>query len=263
MAHDKYSCLARAKELLAEPDGVKVRYAALELRFCMESITYEKLLASAKHIPPEVLEKWQPPQAVKALLEHEPQADRAFTIFAGIEEEYGVASKDMKYVGTHTPFKLSWLRKHYNKVGKLLHHQNRDTFRMDETIAYLKEVVQEVEEATKSSILGGWLGEVYSFNCRKCDELITVAKHSVEYGRHLVCQNPSCRAEYFGKVTDDAGNAAFTLKVTNFQCGKCKAEIPIENRLLKIGFEFICEKCETPHRLENKQWGYSARLEEE
>jgi hypothetical protein len=48
---DKRACLECAKELIREGSVQSLRYAALELRFCMEIITYEKLRASASHIP--------------------------------------------------------------------------------------------------------------------------------------------------------------------------------------------------------------------
>lgn len=111
MVHTKYKCIERANSLIEEGTAVSLRYAALELRFCMEAITYEKLEASAKHIPPDIIDKWQPPQAVKALLEHEPKTDKGFILFAGIEEEYGVPSNNMQFVGEHKAFNLGWLRR--------------------------------------------------------------------------------------------------------------------------------------------------------
>jgi len=121
MPTDKRSCMARAQQLLAEPTAENLRYAALELRLCIEALTYEKLRAFSDMVPEAVLATWQPPQAVKALLEFEPTADRTFTLFAGVEEQPGIASKNMQYVGQHTALRLTWLRKHYHKLGSLLH----------------------------------------------------------------------------------------------------------------------------------------------
>jgi hypothetical protein len=71
---DKRAHVARATELLDKADDALLPYAALELRMAMEAIAYGKLRAFATRIPTSVLDKWQPPQAMRALLEFEPHA---------------------------------------------------------------------------------------------------------------------------------------------------------------------------------------------
>lgn len=265
MEHSKYKCHEKAKLLIAEGTAASLRYAALELRYCMEAITYEKLEASARHIPPYILETWQPPQAVKMLLEHEPKADKGFVLFAGIEKEYGKPSDEMQFVGEHKAFNLGWLRKHYNKVGNYLHYSHRSKSNNQESVdsikKYLQVVCDEVEEVLKGDILGGWLDQVFEHTCEKCQQAIVVGKHTLEKTSHIICQNPNCKAEYFAQVEDEGRKVRFTLKVTRFDCAMCKAEIPIENRRLDIGLEFQCPACATKHRIENRQWMYSAEVE--
>lgn len=265
MEHTKYKCLERAKSLIDDGSEISLRYAALELRFCMEAITYEKLRSSARHIPPDVLDKWQPPQAVKALLEHEPKSDKGFVLYAGVEEEYGKPSKDMRFVGEHKAFDLKWLRKHYNKVGKLLHYPHTQSGNQPTSVKQLKEylsiVASEIDEVLKGNILGGWLDQTFQFECEVCYQLIVYGKHTLENSGHVECQNPNCRAEYFGALSEDGANATFQLKVTKFDCAQCGGEIPVENRHIKIGLEFSCPSCSTKHRIEHKQWGYSAEIE--
>ena len=267
MEHTKYKYLERANLLIKEGSEVSLRYAALELRFCMEAITYEKLSSSAKHIPPDVLDKWQPPQAIKALLEHEPKGDKGFTIYAGIEEKYGKPSKNMRFVGEHKAFNLKWLRKHYNKVGRVLHFTHTrasdSVNSVNQLQNYLTEVSTEIEEILKGNILGGWLGETFQFECKNCNQLILYGRHTLETSGHVVCQNQNCRAEYYGELNKDGNGAAFHLKVTKFDCVECGGKIPIENRHIQIGLEFICPSCESKHKIENKQWGYSAEIEEQ
>ena len=77
---DKRSCLKRANDMLSTNDDSLLRYACLELRFCLEDIAYRKLSTYAKRLPDEVLKTWQPPQAFRALLEFEPYADQTTTI---------------------------------------------------------------------------------------------------------------------------------------------------------------------------------------
>jgi len=267
MEHTKYKCIERANSLIKEGTAISLRYAALELRFCMEAITYEKLEASASHIPPQILDKWQPPQAVKALLEHEPKTDKGFVLFAGIEKEYGIPSDNMKFVGEHKAFDLSWLRKHYNKIGGFLHFSHKRSknakVSLERLKSYLEQVSTEVEEVLKGSITGGWLDEVHQFTCSQCSKQIIVGKNTLDSSGHIVCQNTNCRAEYFGRYDPSSLNVLFELKVTVFDCAQCDSEIPVENKDLKIGFTFECNKCNTSHELVARQWGYKAEIEAE
>lgn len=59
----------RAKSLLATANDDQLRYAALELRFAMEALTYDRAQAYAKEIPPEEMATWQPDKVMKVLLE--------------------------------------------------------------------------------------------------------------------------------------------------------------------------------------------------
>jgi predicted RNA-binding Zn-ribbon protein involved in translation (DUF1610 family) len=262
--HSKYDCHERAKLLIAEGTIVSLRYAALELRYCMEAITYEKLGASASHIPPHIVDTWQPPQAVKMLLEYEPEADKGFVIFAGIEEEYGKPSSNMEFVGEHKAFGFSWLRKHYNKVGGYLHNSQKKETKTEsatEVQTYLRSVADEIEHVLKGSIIGGWMDNVHKIDCVRCGQPVIAGDKTLKKTRDIYCHNPNCRAEYFANVDAEHGSVSFVLKVTRFDCAKCGVEIPIENRMIDIGYEFKCDKCATKHRIEERQWGYSAETE--
>lgn len=90
MEFNKENCLNRARKLLENEDDTILRYVCLELRFCIESITYEKLKTYIKRLPFSIIEKWQPPQAIKALRELEPLADEDFELFIFPESSSGV-----------------------------------------------------------------------------------------------------------------------------------------------------------------------------
>ena len=67
-SYDKWSCLERARRLLIVAGDESLRYACLELRFCIEAIVYAKLDAYSSYVPAVVFEKWQPNHAMKMLL---------------------------------------------------------------------------------------------------------------------------------------------------------------------------------------------------
>lgn len=258
MAHNinKTECLARAKELLDKESPIHIRYAALELRMCMEAITYEKLRASAKHIPEDLLRMWQPPQAVKALLEYEPNTDKGYTLYAGVEDVPGVPAKEMKYIGAHKPFKLKWLRKNYNKIGKFLHFPNgpEDDLNIVKAKTYLNSVVSQIEDVLSSNITGGWLSEVNVFECELCNKPIIVGNPKLEKTNSAVCLNPNCGGEYFAEKVKNGWE--FKLKISEFECVNCGSLNPVENRKIDIGYYFTCSNCGEKHQIVNRQWGY-------
>ncbi|HEX7642777.1 MAG TPA: hypothetical protein VF472_11280 [Burkholderiaceae bacterium] len=215
MTTDKRSCMARALALLAEANPEHLRYAALELRLCIEALTYEKLRAFSNIVPEDVLRTWQPPQAVKTLLEFEPSADRTFTLRIGIEEAYGKPAKEMKYLGTHTSLRLGWLRKHYNKLGNLLHAPAvYDPKSQDHTAVkrYLLDVIEDLKEPLESTITGGTIRTVYNFTCSVCGKPVVANAEAVSAKKKATCLNPQCKAEYFADV-NAAGQVAFQLMI--------------------------------------------------
>ena len=251
----KRECFDRARELVERGDAISLRYAALELRFCLEAITYEKLRASSSQLPASVIKKWQPPQAVKALLEYEPNADQGFALYVGIQEEYGKPSANMRFIGEHKTFKLEWLRKHYHKLGSLLHFPKATSDQVSQIADYLKEVLSDVQEVMSGTILGGPLGKTFNFECATCHDVVVCSKHRIETTHEVQCLNPACGSLYFAEITESS-EAHFQLKVTEFSCGKCSSKIPVENRLLDIGYNFKCTSCGMDHRIMGRQWGY-------
>lgn len=262
MTLDKRSCISRAQALLANPTPENLRYAALEIRLCIEALTYEKLRSFGNLVPEERLKTWQPPQAVKALLEFSPNVDRSFTIFAGIEEEYGKPAKGMKLIGEHHALPLKWLRKHYNKVGKMLHAPSvleTHSASTSELISYLNVVISDLEAPLSGNISGVSIRDVYSFTCQQCQDTVVCNAEFVRQNNRAICLNHQCKAEYFASVTA-SDEATFQLMVTTFECSEstCSGVASIENRKLKIGLEFKCDCCGLKHVITDRQWGYGA-----
>lgn len=237
-----------------------LRYAALELRMCIETLTYEKLRSMSAMIPESVLRTWQPPQAVKALLEFEPDGDRTFEIYAGVEEEYGIPAKERKFIGRHNSLKLKWLRKHYNKLGNFLHApmpSAGDVGDAGSLREYLSEVVKDLREPLASSIFGGGMRDVYTFDCTECRSQVVVNAAAAKKSHRAVCFNPQCRAEFFASI-DEAGEAVFQLIATKFECSMdgCAGLMSIENRLLDVGIRMVCPACGLPHEIVERHWAY-------
>lgn len=115
--------LGRAKAELAANDEHRLRYAALELRFAMEAITYDRALAFQDDIPPEEYKTWQPRKLMGVLIDIDPSIGMTSTIAFGCEEEYGKPAprENMRVLGTDHVFTLANLKTHYDAIGSYLH----------------------------------------------------------------------------------------------------------------------------------------------
>jgi hypothetical protein len=250
--------VSRAEALLASGESHDLAYAALELRMAMETIAYEKLRLYAPRLPEEVLSKWQPPQAMRALLEFEPDAMKERGLRIAVNGPDGKPVGPWQDLGVARSFRLDWLRKNYNKLGNLLHVQspkakeatgsrNSPKLRSD-----LAEILGEVKRVAESPLTGA-MAAVIDFKCAACDTPTLFNEDGAKKTNRAVCI--SCNAEHH-VVFEADGRPAMYLMTTDFDCVACKALTPIENRLLEIGFRFKCASCKAPHVFVNMQWGY-------
>jgi hypothetical protein len=262
----KHEHIKLARALLASDDAAKLRYAALELRMAIEAIVYEKLRLYAPRLPTAVLDKWQPPQAMKALTQLEPRASRPFHLRIAQQPGPGVPGTDWKYLGEHRTFEPGWLTTNYHKLGSFLHRpsvkqaQSRNTEANAENLrSALQVVLSEVERVSKSQI-DGTLATVIEFQCAACDRRVFCNEDGVRESRRATCLEASCAAEHYAAFADD-GKVTFYLDATEFACLKCKHETPVENRKLAIGFEFVCEACKAVHVFAEIHWGYALKAD--
>jgi hypothetical protein len=72
--------LVKATELLASNDDHKLACACLDLRKCIEAVSYELLGAYLKEVPLKALEVWQPDKVMRELLLIDPTADKTSRI---------------------------------------------------------------------------------------------------------------------------------------------------------------------------------------
>lgn len=259
MLYDKRQCVARAKDLLLVNTPEAIRYAALELRTCMELHTYEKLRSFADFVPESVLKTWQPPQAVKALLEFDETADQSFTIEVGVEATVGEVPKEMHLLGNYEALPLKWLRKHYNKVGALLHApmEAPPVFALAEHAIYLREIVAALDRAVSGNILGGRFTDAYRLVCGECGNIVARNRVAVKAGKTAVCFTPGCDAEYRATAIGEE-SASFAPVLTDFRCSGCETQIRLFHRRLKVGGAFACPACGKRHSIVGHNWFYVA-----
>ncbi len=256
---NKRDCLDRAKALLKSGDSASIRHACLELRMCMEAITYEKLGAYKSRLPPGVLARWQPPQAVAALLDLEDEAGAEYKL------AFGPTGGALSYIGEHRTFALPWLRKNYNKLGALLHVRNQNapdsdagTRNSQKTRAYLDEIVTECERVVESSVTAT-MSRIVEFNCQACGQKSVSNSASAERRGRVLCIHSKCQAEHI--VTRKDEELFFRLSGASFRCQACSGEMFVPSKALAVDHEFACGECGRRHKLVDQVWRFVAEIE--
>lgn|SRR5215203_366691 len=257
MNYHKRACLKRARERLAEASPEALRYACLELRFCIESICYDKLRLYAKHIPPEVLNTWQPRRVVETLQEYDPHANSSHTLRKWRNGENG-NDPEPSFSGKHIALSPSVLNKHYNKLGGFLHvptpaqEQKQGVPSSEELAGYLSALIEEIEGAANNTFDTN-MANVVTFDCDECGQPLIKNVESLEEAPIIVCINSNCRAQYAMRKEGDA----FTRQIRSaeFECGECKTANYVrahhlrEDRSLTVP----CVQCGTKY-IVSKEW---------
>jgi transcription elongation factor Elf1 len=264
LRYDKWSCLKRAQLLLDQEDVSSLRYACLELRFCIEAVTYEKLNVYANYVPAKVFKKWQPHHALKMLLQFEPDADEDLSFCISPESELGKPTGNWINLGEYRTFKLNWLNKNYNRLGNYLHmEQNSISLIEDEEkINKFKNEIQEIasvlDHILNSDFVAPTIDIRVQFQCQACGHLSVANETVLLKTNHAICINPHCGAEYHA-TKENTERWSFKMIGESFKCLKCTTTNWIESRFLNIGTNFKCRSCGEVHQIIAGQWKYEQK----
>lgn len=260
MNNHQYRTLARqatdrAMTLLATEVDDQLRYAALELRFAMEALTYDRAQAYAKEIPPEELATWQPDKVMKVLLEIEPAAEKSYALRVGSEPYPGGTPARMHTLGTDTVFGLADLKKHYHAVGSVLHTPTMQQMELAKPLdmsklrVRLQTIAQDLTKSLDSPVRNFTLGNFSSLACHRCTKLIRkrlpIGRESIE----ATCF--SCGAPYQVSLLED-GKVWWEPQVAEIVCAtkECNEVLVIWRDEIKAGARLECKQCHGRYRID-------------
>lgn len=240
--------LARAKDELASVDDERLKYAALELRMAMESLTYDRALAYKAEFPPAEYETWQPRKVMAILLEIDLNADKDSSLAFGIEPSLGVTPDVMQSLGTERVLNMATIKRHYDALGSYLHvptiKQRKAGAKIDAAKfrARCEEIAAYLTEVLASPVWNSTMGNFASIDCMKCGHPI---RKRMPHGQDVVdAKCFECGVTY--KITDAGeGKAHFEPDQVEVKCAnpECKTSIFPWRSEIEHGVGWKCEVC--------------------
>lgn len=245
---NKHSCLDRAEALLLKNDEISLRYACLELRFCIEFICYEKLKIDYADLPKNIENEWNPKIIIEILSELNPFSSTDYSINLIMEDS-------PINLCTVKAMPISFIKEHYYKLGKYVHapnlkDQKNNKINLKELSTYLSSLVEKLKEHRYTG--NSSLFYKIIFTCQNCQSPIVRNETYIEDNQTLRCFNPACKTEYI--VKKDENGIFINMQSLPFNCLNCQsagliAKHDIETKLLKIGnhANYYCPECKQKH----------------
>jgi hypothetical protein len=237
----------RARIELDSGDDRRIKYAALELREAMESLTYDRSAAYKEELPPIVYETWQPRKVMELLLEVDPSADKDSSLAFGLQETPGVAATVMRSLGSEKVLNLKQLKKHYDALGSFLHVPT-----LKQSLAgpidhakrreRCEQISKYIEGVLASPIWNSTLGTFAEVECENCGE--TIRKRLPRGTEQLSAECFGCHATY--TVTDAGPDKTYwQLNMVDVECANpnCCEVIHILHHEFKEGSTWTCKEC--------------------
>jgi hypothetical protein len=239
----------RARNELITGDPDRLPYAALELRYAMEALTYDKAQSYKDEVPPDLYRTWQPRKLVEYITEFDDKAYLSSSLAFGVEDIQGEPAKVMQPLGTATAFTMKDLKAHYDAIGSILHiptfHQIKegkapDRERLRERC---ERCVNVLEGVLASPIWNANFGLFAELECIRCQFPIK-KRLTPGFTEPVDARCINCGAEY--TVTDEGpGKTAWLPKAHKIPCPtpECSETVVLWNDRLRPGTAWKCEGC--------------------
>jgi hypothetical protein len=236
-------CLKRANEQLAINSAITDRYAALELRQCIEAIAYKKLAAYKNRMPQVLFEKWQPDKVISCLTALEPRS--------GLDSKTSISRQDLngkpeKLICSFEQKEITtkFIKDRYHKVGNWLHVPLESTIidnakRHEDLVGLVKELTEYVSISIYSTI-----AHVIVFDCTECKNQIVRNSASLNSGDVVECFNKNCQAKYL--IESDGDTFRYILDEAEFECD-CGEKIHLPFHKIKENLTVNCLNCKAKY----------------
>lgn len=257
--------LAQAKIELESANDERLRYAALELRMAIESVTYDRAMAFKDEIPPSEFGTWQPKKLMQLLLDIDPDADQTVTISFSEEITPGVPTKEWHSLGTDKVFNLKSIKAHYDALGSFVHLLSIKQIEAGQVHDFKKlrtrcdAIVAQIDEVLASPIYNMRLRGLVTLNCMRCEQ--PVRKNFPHSAEAVQAKCLECGASYEIKKANEPGKAEWFSNTVDFKCrgDGCTMVIPIWRDQIMAGAIFKCPMCSKQYIVQFVAMPYACR----
>lgn len=241
-------CLARARQLLAAGDEASVRHACLELRFSIEYVTYDQMVAYLAELPDDTVRKWTPKQVIDALREVDPNAEKTVTLGVRMEEALGVPTGEMQVIGQDRRFTGKWANTNHNALGNFLHASTLEQIEsgrvvpLSTMLAKATGVADEIAAVLESTVTRVNFGQFYELKCGDCGSMIKRRAGSFSEAG-IVCRTATCGATY-DIIAESGREVTFRMYMSEYICPNCRETHVIGRHRVKPGATIECPGCQ-------------------
>jgi len=237
--------------LVGEDTPQSLTYAALECRLTLEYLCYERFKLSYSYLSSDDLKSWQPRHVVKQVSEDiDENISKGFTLSISshslddklpeTKEDY--ESLEYTLVGQQPELNLNRLHSLWHGLANIALHIPVPTISSGELEIYgdkekikkkVESVVVYLSELKGNLLMGGSLGEVFSFNCCMCDSLIKKPVKYLNSPSVVNCINPECNESYLLEPEDKGQGFKIIRRIFKFGCKGCNGDLDVPTNVFK------------------------------
>jgi len=250
--HKALQHLAKSKQLIAVGGDDELRYAALELRYCIENLFYELIPHYKDELPDTVMRNdiWRPADIIDMIAEIDPGVHHDRTLSFGPQPAPGVAAKEMYSLGKQSGLRKDLARRIYHGLGAYLHARvDQEPHNYVRLRTKLLKVLPLLEKFEGDRVIMSGFAMRSTFNCEGCGRIIKQRIENTEI-KVVTCPNTKCGAiyEYF----EENGQPRHRMLQQNVKCHKCGTDNWFGEHKLRRGAEeratFNCFGCKRKYQ---------------
>lgn len=260
-----------AKRELETKEDSRLKYAALELRMCIECVVYRSIIVYGTGIDSKLLSEWQPRRLVRTLLEidYSYHKDGVFIAAPGNELHYDgelkIKSLDDvkpgwgKFVQNRIPKKIT--NKMYDKLGNFLHiptiaQTNSAKIKTPQEIRKVCDgIASDLEESLSASLQDLSITAMFEFDCKRCQSKILKGIPVTMREKVVIAY---CETQKGGKKCDASYVITFEENEWKFQAEQAQVNCPDQEcdgvwQIWKSDFkppmDLVCDQCTSKYRI--------------
>ena len=189
--HRAMQHLKKAEALIQSGNSDQLRYAALEMRYCIEHIFYGYVPQYKAELPDDVVDGkvWRPGDIIDMIADIDPMVVHDSVIRIGAQPALGVAPAKMIEMGRQSGLSKDLVRKVYHKLGFYLHARvDRKPHDPDHLRKRLLKLLPYLQKYENDTIIFA-IGERYHFNCQACGRPVAKRSEHLERDSFITCPN--------------------------------------------------------------------------